>query len=128
MHPSKAVRIACPHPERGRTIFIAAALRGILLAPTSRIVAQRPSCSPATRLGASPPSKLPVLLKRFAAVKRGVTRLRRHTMSACVPTADISLHRGEPPLRARSSCEYLSVRNANTEQAVSGMFHLTLSW
>ena len=42
-----------------------------------------------------------------AAVKRGMTRLRRHThdvraMSACVPTADVSLHRGEPPLRARS--------------------------
>ena len=35
----------------------------------------------------------------FAAAKRGVTRLRRHThdvraMSACVPTADISLNRG----------------------------------
>jgi hypothetical protein len=34
-----------------------------------------------------------------------MTRLQGHihdvrAMSACVPTADVSLHRGEPPLRA----------------------------
>ena len=34
-------------------------------------------------------------------------RLQRHThdvraMSACAPTADLSLHRGEPPLRGQS--------------------------
>jgi hypothetical protein len=43
---------------------------------------------------------------RFAAVKRGVTRLRQlihdvRAMSACVPTADVSLH--NPPAQAQSA-------------------------
>jgi K+/H+ antiporter YhaU regulatory subunit KhtT len=45
-------------------------------------------------------AKLPEAAARFSAVKRGVTRLRRHThnvraMSACAPTADVSLQRGD---------------------------------
>ena len=66
---------------------------------------RRPISSPrdeARRIAANI-AKLPEAAARFAAVKRGVTRSRRHTydvraMSACVPTADVSLHRGEQPL------------------------------
>jgi K+/H+ antiporter YhaU regulatory subunit KhtT len=58
-------------------------------------------------------AKLPVLLKRFAAVKRGVTTLRRHTpdvraMSACAPTADVSLQRGERTFRATTGLTHRS--------------------
>jgi hypothetical protein len=44
-------------------------------------------------------AKLPELLRSLPAVKRGVTRLRRHihdvrAMSACAPTEDVSLQGG----------------------------------
>ena len=74
----------------------------------TRRSARRRISSPATRPGASPPISPTGATAR--AVKRGVTRLQRshnvRAMSACVATADVSLHRGEPPLwaKAQSRC------------------------